>query len=120
MGDEIAVRRYKLVEGDGSLDVTVRIFKPEPEPDEPSFKCRFQIEWPSGTKKHGAVGMDAIQSIMLALQMLGARIYCSKEVKDGKLVWLEPGAGFGLPVPDTIADLLQGDDRTTYRPAPSD
>lgn len=111
MSSEIAVRNYSLVENGQRSDVTVRIFKPEPYPDESTYRCRFRIEWPSETKELYACGVDAIQALLLALQMLGATIYTSQEVKEGRLVWLELGGGFGLPVPRNIDDVLQGDDR---------
>ena len=111
MNSEIAVRNYSLLENGRRSEVTVRIFRPEPDPDESTYRCRFLVEWPSKTKNHYAYGVDAIQALLLALQMLGAVIYTSQAVKDDRLVWLEPGGGFGLPVPRNIEDILQGDDR---------
>ena len=111
MSSEIAVRQYSLVENGQRSDVTVRIFQPEPVHDEPHYRCGFQIEWPSGMKQRYAYGIDAIQALILALDILGAYINTSQVAKEGKLVWLEPGGGFGLPVPRGIEDVLQGDDR---------
>jgi hypothetical protein len=111
MSSEIAVRQYSLVESGERSDVTVRLFQPEPDPDESNYRCRFRIEWPSDTKEIYAYGVDAIQALILALKMLGATINTSQAVKEGRLVWLEPGGGFGLPVPRNIEDILQGDDR---------
>jgi len=71
----------------------------------------FRVEWPSGTKQLYAYGVDAIQALILALQMLGANINTSQAVKEGRLVWLAPGGGFGLPVSRSIEGILQGDDR---------
>ena len=111
MSSEIAVRHYSLVEKGQRSDVTARIFKPERDPDGPNYRCRFQIEWPSDVKQFHAYGVDAIQALILALNLMGAYINTSQAVKKGKLVWLEPGGGFGLPVPRGIEDILQGDDR---------
>ena len=111
MSSEIAVRHYSLVENGHRSEMAVRIFQPEPEPGEPNYRCRFQIEWPSGIKQRHAFGVDAIQALILALNLLGAYINTSQAVKEGRLVWLEPGGGFGLPVPRNIEDILQGDDR---------
>ncbi len=111
MSSEIAVRHYSLVENGRPAEVTVRLFQPEPYPDELNYRCRFQVEWPSKTQDLHAGGVDAIQALILALQMLGAIINTSDAVKEGKLVWHEPGGGFGLPVPRNIEDILQGDDR---------
>ena len=111
MSSEIAVRQFSLVENGQRSDVTVRVFQPEPDPDGPDYRCEFQIEWPSGIKQRHAFGVDAIQALILSLDLLGAYINTSQAVKEGKLVWLEPGGGFGLPVPRNIEDILQGDDR---------
>lgn len=111
MSSEIAVRKYSLVENGRRAEVTVRLFRPEPDPDESTYRCRFVVEWPSETQDLYACGVDAIQALLLAVQMLGATIYTSQAVKEGKLVWLEPGCGFGLPVSRNIEDILQGDDR---------
>ena len=43
--------------------------------------------------------------------MIGAELYVSDEYKSGALVWHSPGRGYGFPVPQTIRDLLVGDDR---------
>ena len=91
--------------------MAVRLFQPELHSDGVNYLCRFQVEWPSKTTDLRAGGVDAFQALILALQMLGATINTSEAVKEGKLVWLEPGGGFGLPVPSNIEDLLQGDDR---------
>ncbi len=111
MSSEIAVRSYALMENGRRTEVTVRLFRPEPDPDESTYRCRFLVEWPSKTQDLYACGVDAIQALLLALQMLGATIYTSQAVKEGRLVWHEPGGGFGLPVSRNIEDVLQGDDR---------
>ena len=62
-------------------------------------------------KQRYAYGIDAIQALILALDILGAYINTSQAAKEGRLVWLKPGGGFGLPVSRNIEDILQGDDR---------
>ena len=111
MSPEIAVRHYDLAENGQRSDVTVRIFQPEPDPDGPHYRCKVQIEWPSDIKQLFAYGVDAIQALILALNLLGTYINTSQAVKEGRLVWLKPGGGFGLPVPRNVEDILQGDDR---------
>ena len=46
-----------------------------------------------------AFGVDSIQSILIALQKVGAEIYTSEAHKSGKLSWLERGDGYGFPLP---------------------
>ena len=111
MSSEIAVRKFSLAENGRQTEVTVKLFQPEPYPDGHDFRCRFLVELPSKTVDLHAGGVDAIQALILALQMMGATINTSEEAKEGRLVWHTPGGGFGLPVPDNIKDILQGDDR---------
>jgi hypothetical protein len=58
-----------------------------------------------------AGGVDAVQALDLAMRMIGAQIYASDHHASGKLMWLEPGKGYGFPVTKGIRDLLTGDDR---------
>ena len=111
MSFEIAVRHYSLLENGTRSDVSARIFKPEPDPDGQNYRCRFPIEWPIGVKHLHASGVDAIQALILTLNMMRAYVNTCQAAKEGRLVWLKPGGGFGLPVPRGIEDILQGDDR---------
>ena len=56
-------------------------------------------------------GVDAVQALLFALQMIGAEVYTSSQHQSGRLEWLERGRGYGFPVPDNIRDLLVGDDK---------
>jgi hypothetical protein len=47
----------------------------------------------------------------LALKTIGAQIYASDHHASGKLMWLEPGKGYGFPVTNNLRDLLVGDDK---------
>ena len=53
-----------------------------------------------------------MQALHLALELIGAQIYASDHHASGKLMWLEPGKGYGFPVTRGIRDILLGDDRT--------
>ena len=59
-----------------------------------------------------AWGIDSVQAILLALQMIGADIYTSSYHKSGHLMFEEAGQGYGFPVPESLRDLLVGNDRT--------
>jgi hypothetical protein len=56
-------------------------------------------------------GVDSVQSLLLAFQMIGADLYTSSYHKSGRLMFDEPGQGYGFPVPNSLRDLLIGDDR---------
>ena len=57
------------------------------------------------------MGVDAVQALELALRMIGAFIYGSDHHESGNLIWGAPGQGYGFPVPNTIRDLLIGEDK---------
>jgi hypothetical protein len=58
-----------------------------------------------------AIGIDAIQAFELALRMIGTNLYTSDLHRSGRLMWLQPGQGYGFPVPNTLRDLLVGEDK---------
>jgi hypothetical protein len=88
--------------------IAVRVFMPAPENG--SWWCRFTIGWPEGELARAAGGVDAIQAFDLALRMIGTHLYTSALHEAGRLMWLEPGRGYGFPVPHVIRGLLIGDD----------
>ena len=55
-------------------------------------------------------GMDSIQAIFIAMQMIGSEIYTSSAHESGMLSFYAPGRGYGFPVPVSLRDLLVGDD----------
>ncbi|MFT6668961.1 MAG: hypothetical protein ACJAVZ_000409 [Afipia broomeae] len=89
--------------------ITVRVFMPVQEDGD--WSCAFSIGWPEQTLKRKIFGIDAIQSLELALRMIGTELYASEYHKAGRLMWLRPGAGYGFPVPNIIRDTLIGEDR---------
>jgi hypothetical protein len=55
-----------------------------------------------------------VQALELALRTIGAQIYASDHHASGKLMWLEPGKGYGFPVTSNLRDLLVGDDKDLF------
>jgi uncharacterized protein DUF6968 len=88
--------------------VQIRIFQPVCENE--AWTCEYEIDWPSGAKSGRAVGVDAIQAILLALQKVGVTLYTSDYHKNGQLSWPSSGSGYGFPVPSNVRDLLIGED----------
>ena len=69
---------------DGGSDVTVKLFLPVP--DHPGgFRCHYQICGIGEDKVRYAGGVDAIQAIQIAMQLIGADLYIRH--KDVKLVF---------------------------------
>jgi hypothetical protein len=106
----IGTRLLRMRTGDTDTEVAIRLFMPEENDD--TWWCRYEIDWPNGKKAGAAAGADSIQSIFLALQMIGVEIYTSPHHKSGNLTWSAPGQGYGFPVPENVQDLLEGADAT--------
>jgi hypothetical protein len=90
-------------------EVPIRIYRPVKAGDH--WHCEYEIGWPEYTRRSSAFGVDSIQSLLIALQKVGAEIYASEAHKSGKLSWLERGDGYGFPLPAGIRDLYEGNDR---------
>ena len=61
-----------------------------------------------------AEGEDALQSLTLALQMIGAELYTSTYHQDGALHAEGSEQGYGFPVPANVRDLLIGVDKMMF------
>ncbi len=105
----IATRILKLKRDHEDFDIEIRIYAPAGEAR--VWSCRYEIDWPEGRQVMNASGVDSMQALVLALYMIGADIYSSSYHKSGRLVFDEPGRGYGFPVASSIRDLLLGDDR---------
>lgn len=101
-------RILKLKENKGLRDVVVEVFWPEQR--ERTWFSDWRIVWPDRERKGSAGGLDAIQSLVCALKIVGAEIYCGAEHQAGLLSWSDDWSGYGFPVPNGIRDLLTGDD----------
>ena len=55
-------------------------------------------------------GVDAFQSLVIAVLMIGAEVYASRYRKSGTLRWYEPDQGCGFPVGSNLRELLIGDE----------
>jgi hypothetical protein len=105
----IATRLLSLKSDDGEVDIPIHIHAPERA--RVDWKCRFEIGWPDGNVERWGTGVDAVQALLIALQMIGVEIYTSQYHESGRLRWLTAGGGYGFPVSANARDLLSGDDR---------
>lgn len=106
----IGSRVLKLKLPTGEQDVTITI--DDPVGAGTIWSCQYQITWPAAPRRYTAHGVDALQAVHLAQQMVGAELYSSDFHARGQLQWQKPGDGYGFPVPRNIRDLLIGADRT--------
>jgi hypothetical protein len=104
----IATRILMLQSNAGNVEIPINVFAPELGDN--VWMCRFDIDWPEGKLERWAGGVDAVQALLQALQIIGVILYTSKHHKSGRLTWYESGAGYGFPVTSNLRDLLVGDD----------
>lgn len=106
----IARRVLTLRDNNKTVPVVIEMRAPERMSDI-EWRCHFTIDWPDGRAERWGAGVDAVQSLLFALQMIGAELYASESHKQGRLFWETPGIGYGFPVTQNIRDLLIGDDK---------
>jgi hypothetical protein len=108
IGTVIANRVLSLAPGG---KVVVTIGQPRPFPGGKNFFCPFKVEGLGHGNITRAGGVDAVQALQLALQMVGTVLYTSQEYKDGRLTWDGGENGsLGFPVAANIRDILPDGD----------
>lgn len=105
----IAVRILKLQQGPALIPVTITIQAPVVDPMG-CWRCDYEIGWPDAPRVLYGYGHDAVQALIIALQMIGFDLYMSEAHEEGRLWFDRPGSGYGFPVPKSERDLLIGDD----------
>ena len=102
--------RRTLTYAAASGDIPVPITIDTPRQGERDWSCAYEIGWPDGSRHGFGYGIDATQAMLLALKAVGTDLYTSDYHRSGRLRWVEPGDGYGYPVPKNIRDLLVGND----------
>lgn len=97
---------YTSKSGDMAVPVTIH----PPLEGERDWSCAYEIGWPDAPRRGYGYGIDGTQALLLALKAVGTDLYTSDYHRSGRLRWIEPGDGYGYPVPKNIRDLLVGND----------
>ncbi|MCZ6592725.1 MAG: hypothetical protein O7F69_11460 [Alphaproteobacteria bacterium] len=105
VGNVIAERELELADG---RTVQVVIGQPQLFPEGGSFYCPIRITGIGKEKIMHAGGVDSVQALLLAMQMISANLYTSDEGRAGTLTWLGK-RNLGLPVAAPIQDLVPKD-----------
>jgi hypothetical protein len=103
----IATRILKLRD-DAASEIPVRIFAPVESGR--YWECYFEIGWPQGLQRKYAAGLDAVQALDHALKLVGTLLYNSDLHESGRLMWDQPGSGYGFPAPSSVRDDPVGDE----------
>lgn len=107
VGTVIAERELSL---DDTQNVRVLIGMPKQQTGDNNWYCPYQTDGIGSGRVGISYGVDSVQALVLALSMVGAELYCSKEYEAGRLGW-DCGAAkgdLGFPVPESIRDVLPG------------
>jgi hypothetical protein len=93
----IAERRLTLISDGGEVrNVVVRIGRPEPSPDRAEFFCECQIFGLDEGKVMRIYGLDAFQSLQLALRFISSLLNHHRKEANGRMYWQEPGDDMGF------------------------
>jgi hypothetical protein len=104
----IAHRTLHWKNGSQQADIAVRIFLPA-EIDG-VWSCRYEIDWPDRVRTKSIPGADSMQALLGALTMVGSEIVASTYYASGEMMLSGSYKGCGFPVPNSIRDVLRGDD----------
>lgn len=105
----IGTRVLTLKTATGDVPVPVRIFQPVEHGG--AWQCRYEICWPDAQRESAAFGLDALQAVHFAMQMVAVDLYGSEAHREGRLSWPGQGAGYGFPMAKGGRDLLVGYDK---------
>lgn len=102
VGEVIATRVYEIERPDGGVaEVTLSLGRPRPVPDEEDWFCPYRFAGEGGARISCAFGVDALQALVLALNMIAIELHASEEAKAGRMTWLGQ-SDLGLPFPDAL------------------
>lgn len=101
-----------IQKNEGQKKIEIRIYQPQQLAH--SWGCKYEIDWPEGKYSITAQGEDALQSLTIALQMIGADLYTSAYHQEGSLRAYDKEDGYGFPVPNNLRDLLIGVDKISF------
>ena len=106
IGDVIATRRL-FHASNATTTVIVKMGKPQPLPDAIGNEhyCPIQITGLGSERVKHATGMDAFQSIELALKLIGIEVAVLNRQCGGELRWWDSDerlGNLGFPSPDTL------------------
>ena len=72
----------------------------------PGWGCRHEVDWPEGKKARVSYGLDALQALVIALQLIGSELYISTYRANGLLRASDQETGYGFSVPLNMRDML--------------
>ena len=97
---QVIATRLLIVDDRPETEVVISLGHPRKvDSENGDFVCPYQITGIGSNNVRYAVGMDTLQAIQFAIQMIAAEISAVNRELDGKLSWLEVGhKDLGLPL----------------------
>jgi len=108
LGPVVATRKYfRCDDNQQTTTIQVELGKPRPSPDaidEYEFVCPFRISSSSGLlQQDSVVGVDELQSLLLALASISAKLHALSESLGLPLRWIGDEHGdLGIRIPDFV------------------
>lgn len=108
----VLTHRLYLKTRKGERAFDIRVFQPVQlqVPVGTAWSCRYEIDWPDGPVKREGAGVDALQALMSALQIIAAQIYTTTYHREGRLRVYDHDKGYGFPLMSPLRDLAVGID----------
>lgn len=96
---QVIATRVLTVDDDPGLEIVISLGQPrKADTEQGDYVCPYQVTGVGSAKVRYAVGMDTLQAIQFAIEMIGADVSSINRKLGGKLSWLEPGyKDLGLP-----------------------
>lgn len=108
--DPVIARRVLLGRTEqGDQVIAVSLFAPAADGE--NWSCAYEVDWPEAPRRNAALGVDSMQALVLALQMLGAELHAGRPVQIQSLEWLGTDGSLGLPLPPSLRAEARGDDK---------
>ena len=109
----IATRTLTLRTEEGEVEVPIHIHAPEQK--DTYWICNYDVDWPGEPCSRYGAGEDAVQAMIIALQMIAIELYVTDAHKEGRLGWGgEFNKGYGFPLTKNVRNLAVGYDAKFY------
>jgi hypothetical protein len=87
--DTIAERRMELRTEGRTIEVVVKLARPEPDASHDSWKCEYEVQFGEDTKTMAMYGGDALQALQLSMVTLDAELKYGAKKRGGVLYHLD-------------------------------
>ena len=87
----------RVLEVDGEPVFHVHVYAPVLEADGETWRCHYVLDGPLTQYQRYACGADAVQALVLALQIISVHLEFCEENEAGRLAFFTERGDFGFP-----------------------